>query len=134
MASDPTRTRAAARIIGPYLVVMAATLFVRRDELAGLLPGFMADSALVLATGAFTLMAGLTLLVLHPVRRAAAAFTVSFVGLAATLKGAWLMVAPQWGAQATEAFVHAPMALEAGAGFEGLVGLWLIYVGWFSKS
>jgi hypothetical protein len=129
----PARTRTVARIVGPYLIVMAAALFARRDEMANLLPGFMADNALVLATGAFTLMAGLTILALHPIWRGAAAFTVSLVGLAAALKGAWLMIAPHWGAEATGAFVATPFALEASAGFELAVGVWLVYVGWLSK-
>ena len=135
MAPDQSaaRTRTVARLVGPYLIVMATALFVRRDEMANLLPGFMADDALVLATSAFTLMAGLAILALHPIWRGAAALVVSFVGLAATLKGAWLMIAPDWGADATAAFIATPFALEAAAGFEILVGLWLTYAGWLSK-
>jgi hypothetical protein len=133
MTGQAIGTRAAARIIGPYLMLMAATLFARREELASLLPEFMANDALVLATGAFTLMAGLIILALHPYWRGPVAFAVSFVGLAASLKGGWLMVAPHWGAAATDAFVRTPFALEASAGVEFVVGLWLAYVGWLSQ-
>lgn len=135
MAPDQSaaRTRTVARIVGPYLIVMATALFVRRDEMANLLPSFMADDALVLATGAFTLMAGLAIVALHPIWRGPAALVVSFVGLAAVLKGAWLMIAPHWGADVTAALIATPFALEAAAGFEILVGLWLIYVGRLSK-
>ena len=58
-AYDPAvRTRTVARIVGPYLVLMAVALFARQGELELLLPAFMQDAPLVLATGAFTLMAG----------------------------------------------------------------------------
>ena len=58
--SDPDlRTRTVARVVGPYLVVVAVTLFARRASLPMLLPAFMQDAPLVLATGAFTLTAGL---------------------------------------------------------------------------
>jgi hypothetical protein len=36
-----SRTRILARIVGPYLVVMAATLFARLDTLPLLFPAFM---------------------------------------------------------------------------------------------
>ena len=55
------RTRALARIVGPYLVIVAAVLFVRQSVLPRLLIEFMRDDPLVFATEAFTLLAGLTL-------------------------------------------------------------------------
>ena len=52
---DPAiRTRTLARIVGPYLVIIAVALFARQGTLALLLPAFMQDAPLVLATGAFT--------------------------------------------------------------------------------
>ena len=63
---DPTtRTRTLARIVGPYLVIVSATLFVRHDTMPALLSAFMRDEPLVFATAAFTLMAGLTSIVAH---------------------------------------------------------------------
>jgi hypothetical protein len=58
------RTRTLARIVGPYLMVAAAML-ARQDTLPALISDFMKDAPLVLATGAFTLMAGLTLIAAH---------------------------------------------------------------------
>jgi hypothetical protein len=55
------------------------------------------------------------------------------MGFAAAIKGAWLMIAPDWGAAATEAIVATPSALTAAAAFELLLGAWLSFVGWFAK-
>lgn len=134
-AYDPiVRTRTLARIIGPYLLIMAATLFVRQEELPQLFSDFMQDGPLVLAGGAFTLMAGLVVIVTHHHWNSPAAFLVSLVGVAAALKGASLMMAPDLGVEMTAAFAEAPYALMISAGVEFVAGLWLCFAGWLSKS
>ena len=127
------RTRTLARIVGPYMLILGATLLSRPTLFAGLLPSFMEDAPLVLATGAFTLIVGLCMLSAHHHWSNAAASVISFVGIAASVKGAWLMVAPEWGAEATEAIVAAPYVLVAAAVIELALGAWLTFVGWFSK-
>ncbi len=54
--------------------------------------------------------------------------------VAAALKGASLMIAPNLGAEMTAAVVHAPLVLPIAAGAELMVGLWLSFVGWLSKA
>src|SRR6185369_6234171 len=93
------RTRTLARILGPYLLVISLMLIARRDSLATLLPAFMQDGPLLLATGAFTLMAGLAAIAFHHHWNSLSASAVSLIGLAAALKGAWLMIAPTVGAE-----------------------------------
>jgi hypothetical protein len=128
---DPTtRTRTLARIIGPYLVIVSATLFVRHDAMPALLSSFMRDEPLVFATAAFTLIAGLTSIVAHHHWSGAAAIAISLVGIGAAFKGAWLMIAPQLGADMTAVFVATPPYLWFAAGVELLIGLWLCFVGW----
>jgi hypothetical protein len=124
------RTRALARVVGPYLVVTAAALFARQDTIALVFPAFMQDGPLVLATGAFTLMAGLTIIALHHHWTGASAIAVSLVGVAAALKGAMLMVAPTLGAAATAAVVRAPAAMLVVAALMLILGAWLSFVGW----
>ena len=63
---DPVvRTRTLARIVGPYLIAVAAMVLARHDQLGALLSAYMQDDVLVLATGAFTLMAGLAIVAAH---------------------------------------------------------------------
>ncbi len=133
--SDPDlRTRTVARVVGPYLVVVAVTLFARRASLPMLLPAFMQDAPLVLATGAFTLTAGLVIVALHHHWTSAIAIVVSLIGIAAAFKGALLMIAPGVGAEVTAAVVWTPVFLSIMASAALLVGLWLSFAGWLSKA
>ena len=134
-AYDPAiRTRIVARIVGPYLVVMAVTLFARLDTWALLLPAFMQDGPLVLAIGAFTLIAGLAIIAAHHHWTNAAAIAISLIGVVAAIKGAMLMIAPGFGAELTAAVVRTPPVLVVAAVVELLAGLWLTSVGWMSKK
>lgn len=128
------RTRTAARIVGPYLVVMGGMLVVRAPEMALMLPAFMQDGPLVLAAGAFTLLAGLTLLAFHHDFGSPVAAAITLIGIAGALKGAWLLVAPQLGAPLTAAVVRASPALIVIALVMIVVGAWLSFVGWLSNA
>jgi len=128
---DPkVRTRSLARIVGPYLIVTAAALFVRRDALPNFLSSFMQDEALVFVTGAFALMAGMATLMAHHHWSSFSAGVISFIGLAAALKGASLMIAPDLGEELTDAVTRTPFIFEGAIGLELLLGLWLSFVGW----
>lgn len=127
------RTRLLARIFGPYLVVVAAMLIMRRDQLATIFPAFMRDEPLTMATGAFTLMAGLAILAVHHRWRGASAIAVSLIGVAAAGKGAWLLIAPGVGAGLVEIAARPPVILPMAA-LAALAGLWLSAVGWRARS
>lgn len=128
---DPVaRTRTLARIVGPYLIAVAAMLFARQDRVGALLSAYMQDEPLVLATGAFALMAGLAMVAAHHHWTGPSAIVISLIGVIATLKGAWLMIAPSLGWEATERIVRTPNLFLIIAGVEFLIGCWLSFVGW----
>ena len=127
-------TRIAARIVGPYLVIMAAALMVRAPVMPLLLPAFMQDGPLVFASGAFTAMAGLTLLAFHHSFRTPAAIIITLIAMTAIAKGAWLMIAPELGAPLTAAVVRSSPILLIVAALMLLAGAWLSFVGWLSKK
>jgi hypothetical protein len=124
------RTRILSGIIGPYLIVVAVTLLIRHDVWSNLLPAFMHDAPLVLATGAFTLIMGLTIVRVHHHWTDANAIAVSLIGTVAALKGACLMVVPLFGAQTTAWVIRAPLLLPLLATVMLTVGLWLSISGW----
>ncbi len=128
------RTRAAARIVGPYLVVMGGVLAVRAPQMALMLPAYMQDGPLVLTAGAFTLLAGLTLLSFHHHFSSFAAAVITVIGIVAALKGAWLMIAPEMGAPLTAALVRASPLLIIVALLMMLAGAWLAVVGWLGRD
>lgn len=132
---DPKqRTRAVARIVGPYFVVMGGTLAVRAPQMALMLPAYMQDGPLVLTAGAFTLLAGLTLLAFHHHFSSLAAAVISAIGIVAALKGAWLMLAPEFGAPLTTALVRATPILVIVALIMMAVGVWLSITGWLGRK
>lgn len=134
MPFDPVvRTRMLARIVGPYLVIVAVALFARLDTLHLLFPAFMQDGPLVFVTGAFALMAGLVVVAFHHHWDTSAAIAISLIGFAAALKGAMLMIAPTLGSAMTVVFVQSAPVMLIAIVFELVAGLWLSYVGWFQK-
>ncbi len=123
------RTRTAARIIGPYMLVMGLALLARGERLAAMLSGFTTDQPLALVTGAFTLLAGLTLTALHWRWRGPTAVAISLIGIAATLKGASLMIAPDLLVGATQEWTQRPF-ITAVAMLQLMLGAWLSVAGW----
>jgi hypothetical protein len=105
-------------------------LLARQDRVGALLSAYMQDEPLVLATGAFALMAGLAMVAAHHHWTGPSAIVISLIGVIATLKGAWLMIAPSLGWEATERIVRTPNLLLIVAGVEFLVGCWLSFAGW----
>ncbi|MET0181277.1 MAG: hypothetical protein ABW199_00165 [Caulobacterales bacterium] len=125
------RTRTSARIVGPYMLISGLALFLRRDEAATLFGAFLSDDGLTFATGAFTVMAGLTLLTFHRHWSSVTAAIITIVGVMATLKGASLMAAPELGADMTIALLREPILLTLGALLDVALGAWLTFIGWF---
>lgn len=133
-AYDPVvRTRMLARIVGPYLVIVAVAMFARLDTLHLLFPAFMQDGPLVFVTGAFALMAGLVVIAFHHHWDTPAAIAISLIGFAAAVKGGLLMIAPTLGSAMSVAVVQALPVLIIAIVLELAAGLWLSYVGWFQK-
>lgn len=135
MASyDPAlRTRTAARIVGPYLILVAIALVLRRETLPSFFSAFMQNDALVFVAGAFTLMAGLTLLALHHHWSGISASFISLVAVLATVKGASLIIAPQFGSELTAQVTDTPAILIGAIAFEAVAGAWLSFVGWLPR-
>jgi len=134
MPYDPVvRTRMLARIVGPYLVIVAVAMFARLDTLHLLFPAFMQDGPLAFVTGAFALMAGLVVIAFHHHWSSPAAIAISLIGFAAALKGGLLMIAPTLGSAMSVAVVQALPVLIIAIVLELALGLWLSYVGWFQK-
>ena len=127
------RTQTLARAIGPYLIISALMLAARLNTLPLLLPAFMQDGPLVLTAGCFTLIVGLAILAAHHHFSSAAAIAVTLIGIAAALKGAFLMLLPTLGAPLTAMVVRTPPLLIIVAIIVFLIGVWLSVIGWFAK-
>ncbi|MBN3508699.1 hypothetical protein JYB55_07585 [Mycolicibacterium septicum] len=124
------RTRGFARVLGPYLVIVALAALVRASDMATLLAEFEANSVWPWVTGAFVLLSGLIVVALHQNWRGAAAIAVSVLGWLTTVKGVLLLVVPQRYLSFGDSVVNAKGWWLAIMAIMALVGLYLSYVGW----
>lgn len=124
------RTRMFARVVGPYLAIIAATAALRPTDMQALLSKFEADPLWSWVTGAFILLIGLVVIALHPYWRGAAAIIVSVVGWIVAAKGLSLVAFPHNYFSMANSAVNAVGWWRAGAVVEVLIGLYLAYVGW----
>ncbi|BBX24025.1 hypothetical protein MTER_34360 [Mycolicibacter terrae] len=123
-------TRMFARVIGPFLAVLCLTAAVQGPQLWTRVSEAADDPLWAWVAGAFTLLAGLVVIALHPHWRGVAAFSVSALGWLTAVKGALLVAFPatvlslpaDWmGAVSVWRIVYVAFAV---------LGLYLAYVGW----
>jgi hypothetical protein len=124
------RTRMFARVMGPYLAIIAGTAALRPTDMRAMLSGFEADPLWSWVTGAFILLFGLVVIALHPYWRGAAAIIVSALGWLVAFKGLFLVAGPHTYFSMANSAVEAMSWWRAGAAVEVVIGLYLAYVGW----
>jgi hypothetical protein len=124
------RTRMFARVVGPYLAIMAATAALRPNDMRAMLAGFESEPLWSWITGAFILLFGLVVIALHPYWRGVAATIVSVVGWLVAVKGLLLVAGSHTYFSMANSAVNAMGWWRAGAVVEVLIGLYLAYVGW----
>ncbi|GAM97597.1 hypothetical protein U91I_01224 [alpha proteobacterium U9-1i] len=132
-AESTQRTQTLARIVGPFLLVAAATVATRAGSIDLLFPAFFQDAPLVLITGVFTLMAGLTMFAAHHHWDTPPAIAISVLGVLTTFRGIVLMLAPAMAASLASGVAASPVVPLALAVLVALLGAWLTFLGWFAK-
>jgi len=131
------RTRAFARVIGPFVAIATVIIAIRLPDLTGLLDDLFANQVLPWMLGATMLLAGLIVIAFHQYWRGLTAVLISLFGWFVALRGLAMMAVPS--------------AVESGAGdtlaspgvlavarifflFMTAVGLWLTYAGWATPT
>jgi hypothetical protein len=127
------RTRAFARLIGPFLVLVPGILVVRAPELGTILTAFFQNEALVWMMGSLLLFCGLVIIAYHQYWSSVAAVMISLFGWFLALRGLVLLVAPDLIMRGGEASMHMVLAVRIGFSLLVLVGFWLTYVGWIAR-
>lgn len=126
------RTRAFARIIGPFLVLVPAILVVRAPNLGTILTAFFQNEALVWMMGSLLLFCGLLIIAFHQYWSSPAAVMISLFGWFLALRGLVLLTAPQLILQGGIASMDMIPAVRIGFSILVAVGLWLTYAGWIA--
>ena len=131
--AQSTATRVIARIAGPYLIFVAIIMFSLYEQLPLIVPAFAHDKPLLLVTGAFTTILGLTMLTFHHHVNSIAAMVVTVVAVLVTLRGIMLGLTPEMVIGMTTQVARNPIIMLVATTLCALLGIYLTFVGWFSK-
>ncbi|HEV2572996.1 MAG TPA: hypothetical protein VGU72_14780 [Beijerinckiaceae bacterium] len=131
-ALPQVRTRAFARVLGPFLTIVTALIIYRLPTMAETFADFFTNEAMVWITGAMLLLSGLIIIAFHQYWRTLAAVLVSLFGWFLALRGAVLLIAPNLIIRGGEAMMPHQTLLRLGFGLLTLIGLYLTYVGWIA--
>ena len=127
------RTRAFARVIGPFLVIVPAIVALRAPNMGTMASAFFQNEALVWITGALLLFGGLLIIAHHQYWAGLSAILISLFGWFLAMRSVALLAAPQLYASATSAAMNMMPLVQIGFGFLVLIGLWLTFAGWIAK-
>lgn len=127
------RTRAFARVIGPFIVIVPGILVVRAPGLGSILSAFFQNEALVWMMGALLFFCGLLIIAYHQYWSSTAAVMISLFGWFLAIRGFILLAAPELILRGGIASMNMVPAVRIGFSALVLIGLWLTYVGWFTK-
>ena len=130
----PDVTFILARVLGPVLIVAGALAIAQTARVVSAMMGVLSNDALLMFAGFFSLMIGLGLMALHQRWDGISAIVISVLGWVFALRGALVLLAPQFAhAGAQWIFTH-PMVLPIAGCVTALVGVWLAYAGYIAGT
>jgi hypothetical protein len=121
-----------ARLLGPMLVVLAVGLVVCQDSWRAMAREFLASRPLLFLSGLLTLLAGLSIVNTHNVWEGGWPVIITVFGWLGIVGGAARMLFPQTVMGIGEKALNSKTYLTVGGIVEGLIGLWLCYVGYIA--
>ena len=127
------RTRAFARVIGPWLAIVPGIIVVRMPDMGALASGFFENPLFAWFVGGLLLFGGLLIIAFHQYWSNPAAILISLFGWFLALRGLVLMAMPNLIERGAAASMDAMSLVRIGFGALVLVGLYLSYVGWLAK-
>ena len=133
-AQSADTTRGFARVLGPFFVIVSATVVARAPDMRELLAEFGTTAIWPWVTGAFVLMGGIIVVALHPYWGGVAAVIVSLLGWLMVLRGILLLAFPDIFMSIANHTIGAETLWRIMFGGFTLVGLYLTYVGWIARQ
>jgi hypothetical protein len=132
-SESQARTRAFARVMGPWFVIVPGIIALRAPDMGAIAAGFFENALFVWFAGALLLFGGLLIIAFHQYWSSAAAVIISLLGWFLAIRGVVLLAAPELIERAAEGSVHATTLVRLGFGVLIAIGLYLTYVGWIAK-
>ncbi|SDD04045.1 hypothetical protein [Glycomyces harbinensis] len=130
------RTRAFARVLGPYIATFTTIYAIRLGEGMEVIDELFSSPALVMMLGTFMFLGGLIIIAGHRSWRGPLAIAISLFGWFVALRGVALIATPdamQSGVDATLDSSGATLAARLFFAALAIMGLLLAYAGWFTK-
>ena len=121
-----------ARLIGPILVVLAIGLLVRQDSWRAMASDFISSRPLVFFTGFLTLLGGLALVNTHNVWDGGWPVIITILGWLGVIGGVARMLFPETVMGVGQKMLDSKTYLTSAGVVEGLLGLWMCYVGYLA--
>lgn len=128
------RTRTVARILGPYLTIVAVVVLFRTPDMRILLTEFTETAVWPWVMGAFILLGGIAIVATHQTWRGPAAVIVSVLGWLLVARGVLLLAFPETFAELANRTIDAGGVWRSVVVVLGLIGLYLTYVSWRPPS
>ncbi|AYG63849.1 hypothetical protein [Rhizobium jaguaris] len=132
-SESKARTRAFARVMGPWLVIVPGIIVMRIQDMGALISGFFENMGLLWFVGGLLLFCGLLIIAFHQYWSSPSAILISLFGWFLALRGVLLMATPQLIERGAAASMGALPIVRIGFGIVVLIGLWLTFVGWIAK-
>ncbi|OAN39871.1 hypothetical protein [Mycolicibacterium iranicum] len=125
-----SRTRHFARVLGPFLAIVAIVAVIRMRDMPQLLSEFTASSVWPWVTGAFVLLGGVAIVAFHQIWRGPAAIIVSVLGWLLVVRGIVLLAFPDVLASVADRIIDLEGAWIPILVVMAVIGLYLAFVGW----
>lgn len=129
------RTRAFARVIGPFVAVVTLIIATRLPDLTAIVDDLFANAVLPWLLGAVMLIGGLIVIAFHQYWRGVTAILISLFGWFVAVRGLTMMAFPttiETGAGDTLANPGLVLAARVFFLLMTAMGLWLTYAGWIA--
>ncbi|RDH78159.1 hypothetical protein DVS77_12490 [Mycolicibacterium moriokaense] len=124
------RTRMFARVMGPYLTIVAIVVAFRAPDMRQLLAEFTAGNVWPWVMGAIVLITGIAIVAFHQYWRGGAAIIISALGWLLVVRGIFLLAFPAVFASLADRAIAATWSWVAVYVVMALIGLYLTYTGW----
>lgn len=118
-----------AKVIGIYLVIVTLAMLINMQQFDAVVSSLINNTALMFVTGFVTLILGILLIVSHNIWQWHWRVIITIFAWCIFLKGASIVLHPQFIDELTVYFLKSPNVGHIAAGIDGALGLLLCYLG-----
>ncbi len=120
-----------AKIIGPYLVIVAIGIMLNLKFYQRMMEDFFKNSALIYLGGVLALIIGLLIVLFHNVWEANWAVLITIFGWIGLIKGVWLIIFPDSAGRLAQAYQKKAALLVVHLIIILVIGVFLTAKGYF---